>query len=46
VDDYVILVPLFHTERKEQKVLRRFDIEVDQFDQEVLVERGSGRVFK
>jgi len=46
VDDYVILVPLFHGERKEQKVLRRFDIEVDQFEKETLIERGTGKIFK
>lgn len=45
MDDYIIIVPLFNAERKEQKVLRRFDILVDEYDTETLVERGTEKVY-
>ena len=46
LEEYIMIVPLFNAERKEQKVLRRFDIHVDLYNKETLIERGTGKVFK
>lgn len=46
MDDYIMIVPLFNAERKEQKVLRRFDLVINDYDEELLVERGTGRVYR